>query len=305
MSNNSPNIPPSIEEMKLWQKGQFPLGKRHDELQNWFEQDPFLQDALAGQQLDSEFNGFRPKTPTTASHKSHFKGWILGLVIGLGGAFLAVSLWNPVESTTAPPGENSATHSPQSSNLPNNDHHTDDIEQSSFSAKSSNAKTNQNSEKPSDILEKETPVKPLTSKSGKVVSNHTTGLPLKKINLCIYIQGQEVYPYRERNQKENFVLPGLPADNGRARENEITVGYLEFLESGIMAYQNQDFETAIECSDIILKQYPSDINALYLKAKCVFTSNRHLALEYFQSTLKFNQGRLNEKEIKEYIRLSQ
>lgn len=100
-------------------------------------------------------------------------------------------------------------------------------------------------------------------------------------------------------------MPGLPADNGRSRENEITLGYLEFLESGIVAFQNQDLETALECSEIILKQFPKDINALYLKAKCIFASNRHLALEYFQSTLKFNQGRLNEKEIKEYIRLSQ
>ncbi|MEY4330242.1 MAG: hypothetical protein RL609_990 [Bacteroidota bacterium] len=306
MENNKSSLPPSMEEMKLWHQGTFPSGKRHQEIKRWFDENNFLQDAMAGLDFDPDFSGFHP-TPTapTASHKSHFKGWILGLVIGMGCAFLAVSLWNPLESTTAPIANNSATLSSQTAEQPNTEDPIGDIEKPSFSAKSTTPTTSQNSEKPSDIIEKESPAKPLPSKSGTVISNHATGLPLKKINLCIYIQGQEVYPYRERNQKENFSLPGLPADNGRSKENEITVGYLEFLESGIVAFQNQDMETALECSEIILKQFPKDINALYLKAKCIFASNRHLALEYFQSTLKFNQGRLNEKEIKEYIRLSQ
>lgn len=306
MENNKSSLPPSMEEMKLWYQGSFPSGKRHQEIKRWFDENNFLQDAIAGLDFDPDFSGFHP-TPTApnASHKSHFKGWILGLVIGMGCAFLMVSLWNPMESKTFPTAKNFATLSSPSSKQRSDDDANDNIGQPTFSAKSSNPTTSKNSEQPNDILERESPAKPLASKSGTVISNHVTGLPLKKINLCIFIQGQEVYPYRERNQKENFSLPGLPADNGSSRENEISVGYLEFLESGILAFQNQDLETALECSEIILKQYPTDINALYLKAKCVFPSNRHLALEYFQSTLKFNQGRLNEKEIKEYIRLSQ
>lgn len=178
MENNKSSLPPTIEEMKLWHQGTFPSGKRHQEIKRWFDENNFLQDAIAGLDFDPDFSGFHP-TPTAppASHKSHFKGWILGLVIGMGCAFLAVSLWNPMESTTAPPAKNSATLSSQSSALPSNEDPNEDIEQPSFSVKSSKPTTSQNSEKPSDILEKESPAQPLTSKSGTVISNHATGLP--------------------------------------------------------------------------------------------------------------------------------
>jgi hypothetical protein len=60
-----------------------------------------------------------------------------------------------------------------------------------------------------------------------------------------------------------------------------------------------------EHCNTILKQYPDDINALYLKAKCIFNTKRIGSLALFEKTAYLSNGRLNEKEIAEYIRLAQ
>ncbi len=305
MNNNLPNIPPSIEEMKLWQKGQFPLGKRHDELQIWFDQDPFLQDALAGLQLDPEFSGFGQKTQKTPSHKSHFKGWILGLVIGLGCAVLAVSIWNPLETSVEKVSSFNSPLSQVDVNQTSESIPTQEEKKSAVQTNPSSVQKLNDEHVSNSNIANETPLRSMDARSGQLSLSRTNGYPLAKVNVCIDVHGYEVYPYKERSEIKTFELTGMPADNGQSQEPNKRVSYLTYLEEAIVAFQEQDLELAQDHCENILHQFPNDINALYLKSKCVFNSSPAQSLRGFEKTLSLNNGRLNEKEIKEFIRLAQ
>jgi hypothetical protein len=302
MSNNLSNIPPSIEELKRWQQGQFPLGQRHDEIQHWLDTDPFLQEAMEGMRLDPEFKGFQQKIPKTPSHKSHFKGWVFGLVIGLGCALLAVSIWNPLAPDNKMPivvSTPSATASPARP--------LDVPAAKKQEEKHSNPSTS-SLKLPSETIESplaEKTLTPIPAREGALGIPIDAGKPLRKINACIDVHGYAVYPYKERAKKNEIMWTGIPADNGSNQEAQKSVSYLSYLEEAIIAFQENDWDLAEEHCNTILQQYPDDINALYLKAKCIFNTKRIGSLALFEKTAYLSNGRLNEKEIAEYIRLAQ
>ncbi len=303
MKNNPLNTPPNLEEMKLWHKGQFPSGPRHDEIQAWLDENAFLQEAFAGMDMDPDFSGFKNKTIQTPSHKSHFKGWIWGLAIGLGCALIAVSLWNPFVPTNNTPIitsqiKNPTTQQSSAQILSDKEEHAEQLQ-------STASKASKNPEQVAVSTEIESPLRPIASRVGQIAAPNQNGYPLQKINVCINIQGYEVYPYKERGAQKKMELPGTPADNGNAEEPQKEISYLAYLEETIIGYQEKDWTLVDEHCNTILKQYPDDINALYLKAKNTFDKDPNKALPWFEKTLSLNNGRLNEKEIKEYIRLSQ
>jgi hypothetical protein len=150
-----------------------------------------------------------------------------------------------------------------------------------------------------------TPLQPIASRTGQLPAPNQHGYPLQKMNVCISLQGYEVYPYKERGLQKKMELPGTPADNGNIEDPQKEISYLAYLEETIIGYHEKDWTMVDEHCNIILKQYPDDINALYLKAKNLFDKGPNEALPWFEKTLSLNNGRLNEKEIKEYIRLSQ
>jgi hypothetical protein len=304
MKNNHLNIPPNLEEMKLWYKGQFPSGPRYDEIQAWLDQNPFLQEAMQGMDLDPELTGFKSKGFQSPSHKNHFKGWIFGLFIGLGFAIIAVSIWNPLTSPDTTTIESavkqsyaSKTKSSKITQLPNQP--IEKQKPSDITPKTDNSAI----DAPSSSLN--TPLQPIASRMGQLPGLNQHGYPIQKINVCINIQGYEVYPYKERGAQKKMALPGTPADNGNVEDPQKEISYLAYLEETIIGYQEKDWTLVDEHCNTILKQYPDDINALYLKAKYVFAIDPSKALQLFEKTLTLNNGRLNEKEIKEYIRLSQ
>ncbi len=303
MKNNPLNTPPNLEEMKLWHKGQFPSGPRHDEIQAWLDENAFLQEAFAGMDMDPDFSGFKNKTIQTPSHKSHFKGWIWGLAIGLGCALIAVSLWNPFVPTNNTPIitsqiKNPTTQQSSAQILSDKEEHAEQLQ-------STASKASKNPEQVAVSTEIESPLRPIASRVGQIAAPNQNGYPLQKINVCINIQGYEVYPYKERGAQKKMELPGTPADNGNAEEPQKEISYLAYLEETIIGYQEKDWTLVDEHCNTVLKQYPDDINALYLKAKNTFDKDPNKALPWFEKTLSLNNGRLNEKEIKEYIRLSQ
>ncbi len=296
-------MPPSMEEMKLWHKGQFPSGPRHDEIQAWLDENAFLQEALLGMKMDPDISGFKSKSIQTPSHKSHFKGWIWGLAIGLGCALVAVSLWNPFAPT------NSTTQITTTSQLPavqkSSAQIQSDTKEGEEKIQSPASQASYNSEQVDVSTEIESPLRPIAPREGQIPAPNQHGYPIQKLNVCIKIQGYEVYPYKERGAQKKMELPGTPADNGNTEDPQKEISYLAYLEEAIVGYQEKDWTLVDEHCNIILKQYPNDINALYLKAKSLFDKDPSKALPWFEKTLSLNNSRLNEKEIKEYIRLSQ
>ncbi|MEN9948112.1 MAG: hypothetical protein RL106_935, partial [Bacteroidota bacterium] len=276
---------------------------RHDEIQAWLDENAFLQEAFAGMDMDPDFSGFKSKSIQTPSHKSHFKGWIWGLAIGLGCALIAVSLWNPFVPTNNTPIitsqiKNPTTQQSSAQILSDKEEHAEQLQ-------STASKASKNPEQVAVSTEIESPLRPIASRVGQIAAPNQNGYPLQKINVCINIQGYEVYPYKERGAQKKMELPGTPADNGNAEEPQKEISYLAYLEETIIGYQEKDWTLVDEHCNTILKQYPDDINALYLKAKNTFDKDPNKALPWFEKTLSLNNGRLNEKEIKEYIRLSQ
>ena len=306
MKNKPTQIPPTAEEMVLWKKGEFPAGGRRVQIAQWIDDHPFIQDALEGMELDPQLSGFVAQPATTqASHKSHFKGWIIGLAVGIGCALLAVTIWNPNETEDKSP---SSIHSKTTSPTNQNTKKTAASNELKSAEKVQNKAKDASPKKESmPVIDHalESPFQPIHYRNGQLNRNPTAGSPLRKLKVCIDIQGYEVYPYYERSKVQNVQLPGLPADNGESLVSKYQVGYLTFLEEGIVAFQDNEIEIALEHVNLILNQFPDDINALYLKAKCIFKTSPTKALPFFEKTLSLNQQRLSEQEIKEYIRMSQ
>jgi hypothetical protein len=257
---------------------------------------------MEGMRLDPEFKGFQQKIPKTPSHKSHFKGWVFGLVIGLGCALIAVSIWNPLAPENKKPIVVSTL--PQTASPVTRQDVPAAKKQEVKQSHPSSSTLKNSSEKIESPLA-ENLLSPIPSREGALGMPIHAAKPLRKINACIDVHGYAVYPYKERAKKNEILWTGIPADNGSNQEAQKSVSYLSYLEQAIIAFQENDWDLAEEHCNTILQQYPDDINALYLKAKCLFNTNQPGSLALFEKTAYLSNGRLNEKEIAEFIRLAQ
>lgn len=95
-------------------------------------------------------------------------------------------------------------------------------------------------------------------------------------HLYTYINGHKVVDYRVENRlnKKNFTIPSNRFEDYSNKTNfnidKINNTYLAFLEQALQKYQNKDFDDAINDFEIILDQYPKDINALFYMSMCYF-----------------------------------
>ena len=308
--------PPTSHELFLFSSGQMAQTKRETEIKQWLKENPFGQEALEGLALDPHCEGLKTPSflekpsPKKGTYKFHFVGWGLGLGFG---ALLALLLVNQPKELSL------------KSNVIQKDSHQKETIKEKIDTVQINKQQTRPSTLSSDQQQKtELPAKaesnsenghgPLVIKGRDIVrpfyhvSQHG-GAPgegyIKPNNPCIEILGYSVYPYKERPVKEEINLPGLPANEGvRGYFIAERVPYLKAIEKAIENYQEKNPEICIFICEDILLQYPNDINALYLIGRCLFEEGLiEQSRTYFQKTLKLNQGRLNEKEIKGYLNI--
>jgi tetratricopeptide (TPR) repeat protein len=289
--------------------------KRESEIKQWLEENPFGQEAMEGLALDPHCQGLKTPSfiekpsPKKGTHKFHFLGWGLGLGFG---ALLALLLINQSEELSL-----------KSNTIQQNVPQKETIKEKIDTAQIKHQPSKPSTASPDQQQKKALPIKaetvseighgPVVIKGRDIVRFNSVsqhgGAPgngsVKLNNPCIEILGYSVYPYKERAVKEEINLPGLPANEG-ARGYFIAerVPYLKAIEKAIEHYQDKNHEICIFICEDILLQYPNDINALYLIGRCLFEEGLiEQSKTYFQKTLKLNQGRLNEKEIKGYLKI--
>jgi tetratricopeptide (TPR) repeat protein len=289
--------------------------KRESEIKQWLEENPFGQEAMEGLALDPHCQGLKTPSfiekpsPKKGTHKFHFLGWGLGLGFG---ALLALLLINQSEELSL-----------KSNTIQQNVPQKETIKEKIDTAQIKHQPSKPSTASPDQQQKKALPTNaetvseaghgPVVIKGRDIVrfnpvSQHG-GAPgngsVKLNNPCIEILGYNVYPYKERAVKEEINLPGLPANEGvRGYFIAERVPYLKAIEKAIEHYQDKNHEICIFICEDILLQYPNDINALYLIGRCLFEEGLiEQSKTYFQKTLKLNQGRLNEKEIKGYLNI--
>ena len=107
-----------------------------------------------------------------------------------------------------------------------------------------------------------------------------------------YVKNYKVVDYRydkRINQKlieisSNFNFHKISTNN--LTENNTNFTYNDFLKEALIKIENKHYHEAIEYFDIILSQYPNDINACYYKALCLFETNQNQkSLKYLELTL--------------------
>lgn len=307
--------PPTSHELFLFSSGQMGQTKRESEIKQWLEENPFGQEAMEGLALDPHCQGLKTPSfiekpsPKKGTHKFHFLGWGLGLGFG---ALLALLLINQSEELSL-----------KSNTIQQNVPQKETIKEKIDTAQIKHQPSKPSTASPDQQQKKALPIKaetvseighgPVVIKGRDIVRFNSVsqhgGAPgngsVKLNNPCIEILGYSVYPYKERAVKEEINLPGLPANEG-ARGYFIAerVPYLKAIEKAIEHYQDKNHEICIFICEDILLQYPNDINALYLIGRCLFEEGLiEQSKTYFQKTLKLNQGRLNEKEIKGYLKI--
>ena len=310
--------PPTSHELFLFSSGQMAQTKRESEIKQWLEENPFGQEAMEGLALDPHCQGLKTPSfiekpsPKKGTHKFHFLGWGLGLGFG---ALLALLLINQSEELSL-----------KSNTIQQNVPQKETIKEKIDTAQIKHQPSKPFTASPDQQQKKALPIKaetvseighgPVVIKGRDIVrlnpvSQHggaggSTGKGYIKLNNpCIEILGYSVYPYKERAVKEEINLPGLPANEGvRGYFIAERVPYLKAIEKAIEHYQDKNHEICIFICEDILLQYPNDINALYLIGRCLFEEGLiEQSKTYFQKTLKLNQGRLNEKEIKGYLNI--
>ena len=304
--------PPTSHELFLFSTGQMAQTKRESEIKQWLEENPFGQEALEGLAMDPHCQGLKTPSflekpsPKQGTFKFHFLGW--GLGVGLG-ALLALLLINQ-------PKELSLKSNTIQQNATQKETIKEKIDTAELKHQQSKTSTASPQQQQKKALPTETETSseidhPVVLKGRDIVrfnpvSQHG-GAPgsgyIKLNNPCIEILGYRVYPYKERAVKEEINLPGLPANEGvRGYFIAERVPYLKAIEKAIENYQEKNPEICIFICEDILLQYPNDINALYLIGRCLFEDGLiEQSRTYFKKTLKLNQGRLNEKEIKGYL----
>lgn len=308
--------PPTSQELFLFSSGQLAQTTRESEIKQWLKENPFGQEAIEGLALDPHCQGLKTPSflekpsPKKGSHKFHFLGWGLGLGFG---ALMALLLFNQ----------------PDKLSLKSNVIQQESTQKETIKEKIDTVQIKNQQSRPSTASHQEQstalPAKteyisenspgPLVIKGRDIVRpiNHVSQLGLasgnngylKMSNPCIEILGYRVYPYKERAVKEEINLPGLPANEGvRGYFISDRVPYLTAIEKAIGHYQEKNSDICIFICEDILLQYPNDINALYLIGRCLYEEGQiEQSKTYFQKTLKLNQGRLNEKEIKGYLNI--
>jgi len=307
--------PPTSHELFLFSSGQMAQTKRESEIKQWLEENPFGQEALEGLAMDPHCQGLKTPSflekpsPKKGNYKFHFLGWGLGLGLG---ALLALLLINQPKELSL-----------KSNTIQQNATQKETIKEKIDTAQLKHQQSKTSTASPNQQQKKALPTKTETSSEidhvpvvlkrrdivrFNSVSQHG-GAPgngyIKLNNPCIEILGYSVYPYKERAVKEEINLPGLPANEGvRGYFIAERVPYLKAIEKAIENYQEKNPEICIFICEDILLQYPNDINALYLIGRCLFEEGLiEQSKTYFQKTLKLNQGRLNEKEIKGYLKI--
>lgn len=305
--------PPTSHELFLFSSGQMAQTKRESEIKQWLEENPFGQEALEGLAMDPHCEGLKTPSflekpnPKKGTYKFHFLGWGLGLGFG---ALLALLLIHQPEELSL----KSNTIQPTTPQEETSQEKIDTAQLKNEQPKSSTASSYQQQKKALPTKaenDAEIDPVPVVIKGRDIVrfnpvSQHG-GAPgngyIKLNNPCIEILGYRVYPYKERAVKEEINLPGLPANEGvRGYYIAERVPYLKALEKAIENYQEKKSDICIFICEDILIQYPNDINALYLIGRCLFEEGQiEQSKTYFKKTLKLNQGRLNEKEIKGYL----
>jgi tetratricopeptide (TPR) repeat protein len=307
--------PPTSHELFLFSSGQMGQTKRESEIKQWLEENPFGQEAMEGLALDPHCQGLKTPSflkkpsPKKGTQRFHFLGWGLGLGFG---ALLALLLINQSEELSL-----------KSNTIQQNVPQKETIKEKIDTAQIKHQPSKPSTASPDQQQKKALPIKaetvseighgPVVIKGRDIVrfnpvSQHG-GAPgngsVKLNNPCIEILGYSVYPYKERAVKEEINLPGLPANEGvRGYFIAERVPYLKAIEKAIEHYQDKNHEICIFICEDILLQYPNDINALYLIGRCLFEEGLiEQSKTYFQKTLKLNQGRLNEKEIKGYLNI--
>ncbi len=310
--------PPTSQELFLFSSGKLNNTQRENEIQNWLKNNPLGQDALEGLRLDPNCVGLKTPPVLTANHvkkgtfKFHFLGWGLGLGIG---ALLALLILDQPQDLSLKTTQNQQETAPKeqiqqkvdSSQL---NHPTATSASPEITTKENkkttavNVTNNPENGQAPMVLKGRDIMRPFNHVSQPGGASGNNGY-IKMSNPCIDILGYRVYPYKERAVKEEINLPGLPANEGvRGYFIADRVPYLKAIEKAIAHYQEKNTEICIFICEDILLQYPDDINALYLIGRCLFEEgNIEQSKTYFEKTLKLNQGRLNEKEIRGYLNL--
>jgi len=305
--------PPTSHELFLFSSGQMAQTTRESEIKQWLEENPFGQEALEGLAMDPHCQGLKTPSflekpsPKKGNYKFHFLGWGLGLGFG---ALLALLLINQPKELTL-----------KSNTIQQNAIQEERIKEKIDTAQIKHPQSKTSTSSPNEQQKKALPTKtetasefnpgPVVIKGRDIVrfnpaSQHGGARGsgyIKLNNPCIEILGYSVYPYKERVVKEEINLPGLPANEGvRGYFIAERVPYLKAIETAIENYKEKNPEICIFICEDILLQYPNDINALYLIGRCLYEDGLiEQSRTYFQKTLKLNQGRLNEKEIKGYL----
>ncbi len=309
--------PPSSHELFLFSSGQMAQTNRETEIKQWLKENPFGQEALEGLALDPHCQGLKTPSflekpsPKKGSYKFHFLGWGLGL--GFGALMALILFYQPEELSLK--SNVIQLESPQKETIKEKidtvQIHHQQTKQSTLSSHQQQktelpAKAESNSENDHGplVIKGRDIVRPINHLSQLGLASGNEGY-IKMSNPCIEILGYRVYPYKERAVKEEINLPGLPANEGvRGYFIADRVPYLTAIEKAIENYQVKNSDICIFICEDILLQYPNDINALYLIGRCLYEEGLiEQSRTYFQKTLKLNQGRLNEKEIKGYLNI--
>lgn len=110
-------------------------------------------------------------------------------------------------------------------------------------------------------------------------------------HLYTYIGNYKVVDYRyEKRTKAG--LPDVPSHfqsfefkNGLPISSK-EISYVEFLEQALNKTKSGKYDDAIDDFDLILEQYPSDVNAVFYKAYCLYElNNNNSAIKYFDIAL--------------------
>jgi hypothetical protein len=305
---------PTKEELIAWKGGQFPSGPRKEELQKLFAEDPFLKDALEGMQYDDTLSGLPinpPKGVIKSSFKSHFLGWGIGVIAGLllGGACY---LFVKNDSTSAADNRIDLIVK----NIPPAQLKKDSITQV-ISPHSSTEKA-----KPKLISEPNQITAQANSEEIPLISNKENGrlsiptrsqaisFELPTIELALH----KVYPYYERNNApdqssvDHQHVSAAYSNNTEQSENADQFkkqSYLSYLERGLVELNTNNWIGGEEVFNIILQQYPDDINALYYKGFCAFQmGNKKQAAFLFEKVNQHPVG-VFKKESAEFLRICQ
>lgn len=133
----------------------------------------------------------------------------------------------------------------------------------------------------------------------------------KKQNFAkeIYLEDLKLVDYRNYRTKptiktELLILDGTPAskENENSKEEEIEiwktidVPYIEYIDKTMTAFAKGNFKKALSRFEIILKTYPSDINASFYGGLCYFNLGEYdKAIETFEKCLNSEFNNFNEE----------